>query len=506
MLAFKASFFILNNRIFSFNQESFCYRANVYRFRDEHRGGCRMADHFKVEELLVEERRYLAEPIFCDRKPGPRILSGIIKGIKAKIERKGNYQIDHLYQYQDLTVVDDKYYLLRNIDGPTLPLKEYLQENRIKLKQAIDWLYKLTKIYRQVEEQGGKWNHPLISALWINKEGQLEVVDPEITELVLNYRGELRLDLSQRVLRPPEVIKGGDWDTQSRMYTLGILFYYLICGTTPYLADDNADLTDKILMGESLEPIIREPNLSKKVNDLLFKLLKRDKKERYNHWEELQSAIETIISEEDYYASKEEEERNIKRSQKVLRIKKRKNTILRFFKKYKVGLGIGLLVIAIFVGTSFISPGPDLPTIDKKTSPGEIINYLYQGIEERNIPLIEAVSDKKATEKMLSWLGQVNMVERIREFGPVPSMTQVPGQDVQNGQESVKEIFSIKDMKIKKLTENPPTYKVSYSLIIHRDDEEQVFQLEDKVKLEKKDGVWTVVKYQSPLAKGLNEE
>jgi serine/threonine-protein kinase ULK/ATG1 len=82
----------------------------------------------------------------------------------------------------------------------------------------------------------------------------------------------------------PEIMKYRQYDTKADLWSLGVIFYQMLTGRTPYTANSHAELIDNIENKSIVFPTVIK--ISNSAIDLLTKLLKKTSKERMT-WEEL---------------------------------------------------------------------------------------------------------------------------------------------------------------------------------------------------------------------------
>ena len=82
----------------------------------------------------------------------------------------------------------------------------------------------------------------------------------------------------------PEIMKFKRYDTKADLWSLGVMFYQMMTGRTPYTARNHAELMENIEKNEVIFP--RGIKISEDAKDLLLKLLKKSSIERMT-WDEL---------------------------------------------------------------------------------------------------------------------------------------------------------------------------------------------------------------------------
>jgi calcium-dependent protein kinase len=77
----------------------------------------------------------------------------------------------------------------------------------------------------------------------------------------------------------PDVLEQ-DYDERCDSWSIGVVMYYLITGTLPFVGNTQLDIHNKILIGEWDSTLVRNRSISKAGQNLLTQLLQRDKRDR----------------------------------------------------------------------------------------------------------------------------------------------------------------------------------------------------------------------------------
>jgi serine/threonine-protein kinase len=79
----------------------------------------------------------------------------------------------------------------------------------------------------------------------------------------------------------PEQVKGKRGDARSDLYSLGIMFYEMLSGKTPFSGPSPLVVMNDRLVSHPIPPRVAAPNISLELQEVLYRALERDPKNRY---------------------------------------------------------------------------------------------------------------------------------------------------------------------------------------------------------------------------------
>ena len=338
----------------------------------------------EVKEMKTKDYKdRLAEQIFQSRDAKGRAAQDIIKKIKELIKGQREELFAEQYlSYQSIENIDGEYYLLRK-NKDLAPLKEYLAANEVEVSQIIKWLQTILDLFEQAAARDLDWSGILPASLWVDNEGALYIIDPLVTEEIMPYREELKFDFNAKLLLPPEIIKGKEWDARAQIYSISAFFYYLLTAKPLFKEVESARLMFKIKNIQPLEPHIINPKLSAELSTLVLDLLAKEKQYRPQGFKIVNRRLERLIDNKQLLSSAREEKKTRVKQILLKSLFKIKET--SFYFAYKYGKMTIAIVVALGVVLSFALSGGYKEVIDKETSAQEVVDYFYKSINHKRI-------------------------------------------------------------------------------------------------------------------------
>lgn len=189
---------------------------------------------------------------------------------------------------------EDHYIVMEYIDG--ISLKDLIKrEGKLSESMALD----ISKQIAQAISQAHKNNiiHRDIKPhnILITKDCLIKVVDFGIAKAVSSSTVTNAGGVIGSVhYFSPEQARGGYLDEKSDLYSLGIVLYEMLVGNVPFRGDSPVNIALKHINEEIKFPPQMQEDISDEIQNLIFKLTRKNQTRRYSSAEEVIRDIEMI--------------------------------------------------------------------------------------------------------------------------------------------------------------------------------------------------------------------
>jgi len=208
----------------------------------------------------------------------------------------------NIVQVFDFDVQDDQHYMVMELlEGDTLRarLNEYrVRGERMPLPEILRILSEVLDGLGYAHKEGIIHRDIKPANIMLTKRGQAVLTDFGIAQIVgsTQYTVSGALMGTLNYMAPEQGFKG-TCDERSDIYSLGIVFYEMLTGYTPFDADTPLAILMKHLNDPLPLPSQVDPLIPRKLEQIVLKALSKDPDDRYQHAGEMAAAIQQAMDE-----------------------------------------------------------------------------------------------------------------------------------------------------------------------------------------------------------------
>ena len=235
--------------------------ATIYRAVDSRDG--------KVVALKVPHPDMEADPVLYDRFQR-----------EASIGEKLNHPgVMHVYGGEKHSRV---YMVMEWCDGRLL--RDIVQERRIDPERAIEITVRLLEALQYIHDNGVVHRDLKPENIMVSADDQVKLIDFGIAGDTAARRltyANLTAALGSPNYISPEQVKGKRGDGRSDVYAMGIILYEMLTGKLPFTGSSPMQIINERLLNHPVPPRVADPSVSPQLQEVLYRALERDPKNRY---------------------------------------------------------------------------------------------------------------------------------------------------------------------------------------------------------------------------------
>jgi|GEM_PF-3683809 len=470
-------------------------------------------DSYKVQD--EEGETFIAEALFEGDGPSGRQATSLIESIRGVIdEERPSLNHGRYLRYLDLTTIEGKYFLVRD-QVELEPISNYLGRKDPALHKTTDWICTMLEIFGAAGEVGLQWNKIYPQSIWIDEEEKLYIIDPDVTKFISSYRSSMGLSLPPGELEAPEGEQGDA--TKKGLYSIGVLFYYLLTGTPPFKGDSKDEVITKKETFPPAKPHLLKGRITTPLSSYTMGLMAKKPDKRPPGFSKALGKLKEIKALESS-SPQRSPARNRLRAFRLKLFYLLRGTRL-FFRDYRrIAIYLTILVGGLIALSLLLSPQP---TITQSTSPRAVVEYFYQSLDTADPVLMEEAASADKLGQLQRLILNLHVIKKankyrqlhtinperllrdrveassLEERGDEKSQESSPLEETITGENG---FLSIVNLKLTQLRTSPkPLFKTTYRFISNIPRLKVKLQMEDWLTLTKVKGKWKITHFNGDI-------
>lgn len=199
--------------------------------------------------------------------------------------------VAHIYEIGEVGA--DHFITMELVDGITLGQR--LSLGSIPLMEAVEIAAQIASALTAAHEAGVVHRDIKPDNIMLCQDSYVKVLDfglAKMTEEVgalsgspLQVSGAIRTEpgfvMGSVMYMSPEQARGQDVDPRTDIWSLGVVFYEMVTGQRPFAAATTSDVMAAVLLKEPTPLTLFEPRLSAAIDEIVMKMLRKDREQRY---------------------------------------------------------------------------------------------------------------------------------------------------------------------------------------------------------------------------------
>lgn len=167
--------------------------------------------------------------------------------------------------------------------GDPLPL-EKINDLIKQIARALDYAHGKGVVHRDIKPAN----------LILDGHGQIKVADFGVARLQSGSITQEGGRVGSPSYMSPEQIQAEEIDGRTDFFSLGVVFYQLLTGRKPFRGKNIAAITHAICNKEPIAPIKYNTQIPRRINQIVLKLLAKEREERYENGVELCNDLDAL--------------------------------------------------------------------------------------------------------------------------------------------------------------------------------------------------------------------
>lgn len=225
----------------------------------------------RVVALKIPHPDLEADPILFDRFQREAAIG----------ERLDHPNVMKVYQEKDRSRV---YMVMEWCEGRLL--RRILDQGRMTQERAIRIAIEVLKALQYIHENGVVHRDLKPENIMVDENDHIKLIDFGIAGDTASRRltyANFTATLGTPDYISPEQVKGKRGDGRSDLYSVGVILYEMLTGKLPFSGPSPLAAMNDRLLNPPVPPRVADPSLSPQLQEVLYRALERDPRNRYAH-------------------------------------------------------------------------------------------------------------------------------------------------------------------------------------------------------------------------------